>query len=335
MKVWMPAARAGSGTDVFTEYLAAGLRKRGVDVVVTWFSSRWQLAPMRIPYLTPPPGTTLIHINSWSGGTFSRFGIPVIATVHLVVHDALLMPYKNTAQKIFHRALVFRKELRALQGAAAVAAVSRYVANRVGELFPRVKPYVIHNGVDTSFFSPANDMGSNASAFRLLFVGNPTRRKGFDLFPGIMDELGEGYELYYTAGRNGKIQSDNRRARCLGRLAGADLLAAYRTADAVVLPSRCEGFGLAACEAMACGRPVVAANNSGHAEVIENGVSGFLCPTDDVRAFADAIQLLKINPALRRKIGVAARHRVEQMFSLEKMVDQYLRLYEQTVDTGR
>ncbi len=69
--------------------------------------------------------------------------------------------------------------------------------------------------------------------------------------------------------------------------------------DLFLLPSQQESFGLAALEAMACGVPVVASAVGGLPEVVEDGVSGFLRPLDDVRGMAEAVD----SPADRRRLS--------------------------------
>jgi glycosyltransferase involved in cell wall biosynthesis len=116
----------------------------------------------------------------------------------------------------------------------------------------------------------------------------------------------------------------------LGRITDdGELIKAYQQSDALLFPSRLEGFGYVALEAMACGKPVIAGANSALPEVVENGVTGLLCPTDDVHAFADACRRLAGDPEMVREYGEAARRRAEEVFSEDIIVPQYIRLYEQ------
>jgi len=94
-------------------------------------------------------------------------------------------------------------------------------------------------------------------------------------------------------------------------------------ADAFILPSAQESFGLAALEAMACEVPVVAARVGGLPEVIEDGVSGFLVPPEDVGAMARALALLAIDTDRRARMATAACRSAHERFSESRIVPLY------------
>jgi glycosyltransferase involved in cell wall biosynthesis len=96
------------------------------------------------------------------------------------------------------------------------------------------------------------------------------------------------------------------------------ILDAYRHADIVLFPTGLEGLPLAAAEAMACGTPVVATDCSSLPELIEDGVTGRLCPVDDVKAFAAAVSELAARPEHFLQMGTKAREAIEKQFSLKK-----------------
>jgi N-acetyl-alpha-D-glucosaminyl L-malate synthase BshA len=110
-----------------------------------------------------------------------------------------------------------------------------------------------------------------------------------------------------------------------------DLVAMLSSADLFLLPSAQESFGMAAMEAMACGTPVVAARVGGLPEVIEDGQTGFLCDEDDVMAMAERGIELLTDRALHERIAGAAAILVRQKFCEEKIVPQYLKLYEDVI----
>jgi glycosyltransferase involved in cell wall biosynthesis len=90
-------------------------------------------------------------------------------------------------------------------------------------------------------------------------------------------------------------------------------------ADVSVLPSRREGFAVAALEAMACELPIVAAEVNGMAEILEGGEEsgGIIVSPGDAGALAGALRHLLDDERLRRELGARARRQVEQRFSLE------------------
>ena len=154
-------------------------------------------------------------------------------------------------------------------------------------------------------------------------------RKGVDLLTPIMRELGGEFELQYTGG----VSADQDRPslpanmRDLGRLPVSQAAAAMQDADALLFPSRSEGFGLVAAEAMACGLPVVCMRGTALDELVEHGVTGMLCPRDDVFAHAVAVRRLAQDRQLHQSMRQAAREVALARFSGAAMVDAYVRLY--------
>lgn len=94
-------------------------------------------------------------------------------------------------------------------------------------------------------------------------------------------------------------------------------------ADAFILPSAQESFGLAALEAMACDVPVIASRVGGLPEVIVEGVTGFLLPADDVDGMARALALLATDPVRRTQMATAARQSAHERFSESRIVPLY------------
>jgi glycosyltransferase involved in cell wall biosynthesis len=122
-----------------------------------------------------------------------------------------------------------------------------------------------------------------------------------------------------------------------GRMSQTDVFRHLRLMDIVAMPSRVglEGFGLAAAEAMAMGRPIVASNADALAEVIgDNGDAGLLIAPGDVSALTAQICRLMVNPRERTRLGSAARARVEEKFSMKLFTERHLSLYEALCNPG-
>lgn len=111
----------------------------------------------------------------------------------------------------------------------------------------------------------------------------------------------------------------------------ADLAPYYARAAVVAVPSRREGYGMVAREAMAHGRAVVASDVGGLRDAIDDGVDGVLVPPRDVAALRAALEQLLGDPELRARLGAAARAKAEREWSREAMADALVRLYEETV----
>ncbi|HMP39206.1 MAG TPA: glycosyltransferase, partial [Roseiflexaceae bacterium] len=109
----------------------------------------------------------------------------------------------------------------------------------------------------------------------------------------------------------------------------------HAVSDMLVLPSTDhETFGIAACEAMGCGRPVVAAHTGGLPEVVRHGETGLLAAPADATALADAIGTLLGDAALRERMGTAAAEWVRAMFTWDRVVGRVLHSYETALATG-
>jgi glycosyltransferase involved in cell wall biosynthesis len=111
-----------------------------------------------------------------------------------------------------------------------------------------------------------------------------------------------------------------------------DVLAA---ADLFVLPSESEGLSHALLEAMAAGLPIVATDIPGNAVAIRDGVEGSLVRPRDSAALAAAIDKIFADPPRAAELGAAARHRAQECFSLERMVDAHLALFARLLGAGQ
>jgi glycosyltransferase involved in cell wall biosynthesis len=123
------------------------------------------------------------------------------------------------------------------------------------------------------------------------------------------------------------------RLRLLGVRDDVDRL--MRCADALVLASEAEGFGLCVAEAQASGLPVVAYPAGGVAEVIEHGVTGLLARQGDVDDLAGQLGLLLSEPMLAKEISLAARDRICAEGSLERQADAHARILRDLLAAGR
>jgi glycosyltransferase involved in cell wall biosynthesis len=114
------------------------------------------------------------------------------------------------------------------------------------------------------------------------------------------------------------------RIRIEGRLDDHDLARRYRGADAIVMTSRYEGFGLPALEAMTAGAPVIAFDNSSLAEIVGDG--GVLVPDGDVPAFTRELRALLSDDAIRGEVQSNALRRADQ-FSNERCAQEHADVY--------
>ena len=332
--IWFPTVRAGTGADVFTVRLAKGLQRRGVRTKITWLPHRAEYAPWSVPAARPPAWASVVHINTWLHPRFyARTGLPILATSHGCVHDPALAPYKSRVQAMYHHCWVRPIEQHSLATAAVVTAVSLYTACKVTEVFGRKDIDVIANWLPDDAFVRNRREAPN-DPFRLLYVGNWSSRKGSDLLPAIMGELGPEFELQFT-GVPPKHTRLPQNMVPLGWSSETSRVREWmRAADALMFPSRMEGMPLAVLEAMACGLPSIASDTSSLPELIVNGQSGLLCSVDDVHAFATAAQRLRDSPTEWEAMGKAAYARAKADHSENRALDYYVALYRSLRRTG-
>jgi glycosyltransferase involved in cell wall biosynthesis len=123
------------------------------------------------------------------------------------------------------------------------------------------------------------------------------------------------------------------RARVLseGFVAPSELGPWYEHAAVVAAPSRREGYGVVAREAMAWGRPVVATAVGGLRDAVDDGVTGLLVPPRDVDALRAALERLLGDAELRAALGAAARERAQREFSFDAAAEALVAIYEEAL----
>jgi len=164
---------------------------------------------------------------------------------------------------------------------------------------------------------------------RLLFVGRFDRQKGVDILLEALRELRDSTFAYLVGSavlNDGAALKLPDNVRTTGWLSAADLTAYYETADVLVAPSRWEGFGLTAVEAMRAGLPVIASRVGGLAEVVEHDVTGLLVEPNSSAALVSAIR--SIGTESLKSMGEAGRHRFVERFTLDRMHSQLTALYQ-------
>lgn len=328
MKIWFPTIRANSGSDVYTERLAYGLKKYGIDAKITWFPSYYEFLPELMRLHGIPQYIDVIHANSWNASVFISSGVPVVTTVHHLVHDLEYKPYRSAFQAAYHNLNVYLREKKAITKCDSVVSVSNYTGYVVKNIFGR-ESVVIPNWAGFGNSQPLESISRNIK-FTLLIVGNQGTRKGSDLLPELSIMLGTDYEIRVTGGLRSKTKDAQSYGNIvkLGRLDEANLIQEYQNADAVVSLSRYEGFGYSALEAMAFGKPFVGFDTSGLAEVVVNRETGFLVPLNDLRLMKEKLDLLRRDPALRNSMGTAGLLRAKLVFSEPASIQKYIQIYQ-------
>jgi len=277
--------------------------------------------------------------------------LPVVSRkmkVALTIHD--LLPFERE-----HRwyagngSLLYRLRWRWIlkritQGCDLIFTVSQFTKNRILSFFPSVsadKIVPIGNGASSLFFR--HDAQNSQEALEhyglrphqyILFSGGLQMRKGGDLVIRMVERLrarGLGFIMVVTGRRHDSqfmpfVEAATKRAgdsslRLLGYVPQEDLVPLLHHAFALVFPSRYEGFGLPAIEAMAAGCPVIYHAVTALPEVV--GDAGIPVTDYSEGAFLDAIQRLAEDPNKRDELIALGKNRAEQ-FSWESCVDRLL-----------
>jgi len=333
VKVAIKQIQGGAGIDIWAENLCRGIKSQGHQCTLDLQSALYQFFPFLVKIQKKDVGYDIIHGNSWNAFAY-KTAVPLVVTEHHIVHDLAYNPYRTLPQKIYHQ-WIYRCEIKSLRVADAVTCDCEYTRKKLEEIFGYFTSYVVYPGIDTTLFRPVDAKISEDNIPHdttiLFFAGNLSARKGADLLPAIMNRLGDEYTLLVASGqKQGSVQGCKNIIN-LGDLRLNQLVAVYNQCDIFLTPSRLEGFGLSVAEAMACEKPVVATNCSSLPELVVDGKGGFLCQMDNVEDFAQKIRYLGADEKLWRKMGAFNRKRVEEKFTIEKMTEGYLQLYQMLI----
>ena len=211
----------------------------------------------------------------------------------------------GTDVELARRAPRFARPL--VRRARLVIAASDFLAGAARGLGAR-EVRVVPNGLEIP-----EQTAEPESPPHVLFAGRLSTEKG------ILEFLEATEGLPRAVAGDGPLR--DRVPDSAGFVPHAELGAWYDRAAVVCVPSRREGYGVVAREAMAHGRPVVATRVGGLADAVEDGVTGVLVEPGDTAALRRAIETLLADEPLRRRLGAAGRRRAEEAYSCAATTD--------------
>ncbi|MCV7169793.1 glycosyltransferase family 4 protein [Mycobacterium manitobense] len=196
---------------------------------------------------------------------------------------------------------------------------------------------VIRNGIDAGLWPFASRRARNGAP-HLLFVGRLEYEKGIHdaiaalprirrAHPGTtLTIAGDGTQEQWLVeqARKHKVR---KATRFVGRLGHDDLVAMLHTADAAVLPSHYEPFGIVALEAAATGTPLVTTNVGGLGEAVIDGETGMSCAPRDVAGLAAAVVAVLDDPQAAQRHAIAARDRLTSDFDWHTVAADTAQVY--------
>lgn len=349
--------RLARGIERFTFNLANALVQDSVDIhLVTW---RWS-QPVEIDVLDPLvrvhfmptsryyPAKAVVPFYVWHllrqrydfvWVYFAGYG--EAEALNLVRLQPFGIVFHYPYAQVPHRYEEFRRSGLATR-ASQIVSVSQYVADGVREALGR-DSVVIHHGVDTERFRPEPEararvresLGLSPSAPLLVTAAALEERKGVQRVLRALSEvlqtcpdttylvLGDGPHRSTLEKLAHELNVDGH-VRFLG--AQTDVVPFLQAADVSLILARGEASSLAALESLACGVPVLAAQQPPFDELIESDY-GLLVDESDKIAVAAAINGLLGDPTLRKAMGQVGRRQVLQHHTWDQVADSYLRLF--------
>ncbi len=281
----------------------------------------------------------VVHAHDWLVAhpaiTLAQFyDVPIVSTIHATEAGRHSGWVSGAISRQVHAV-----ESWLVRDSDSLITCSASMRDEITELFGPglAETTVIRNGIDAARWQFAARRPRIGPA-ELLYVGRLEYEKGVhDLIaalprirrthPGTtLTVAGEGTQQDWLVEQTRKHKV-LKATRFVGHLHHDDLLAALHRADAAVLPSHYEPFGLAALEAAAAGTPLVTSNIGGLGEAVINGQTGMSCPPRDVAGLASAVRTVLDDPAAAQRRAHAARRRLTSDFDWQTVAKETAQLY--------
>ena len=195
-----------------------------------------------------------------------------------------------------------------------------------------------YNAEETSRLTKRSELGLKDGEIALISMGDLIERKNYAVAIRAIAEAKSERLHYYICGKGPELNNLKKLAADLGvgeqihflgfRTDVRELLGA---ADLFVFTTKQEGLPRSMMEAMASGLPCVASAIRGNVDLIENGVGGYLCPSNDVEGFAKAIAELAQNPELRQKMKENNLERIKE-FDVSVVEREIRAIYQEVLE---
>ncbi len=289
-----------------------------------------------------------VQCLGWGVLGMRALGLPVLSTVH--------HPLTVDRRASFARDASFREALgtatfypvgmqsRVARRLDRLLTSSRASAQRIARDF-RVDPArirMVGNGIDTQLFAPDPDVQRDPDEI-LCVARAADPNKGVATLIEALPHLPRSARLTLVDEAHAQNPALVRarqlgcadRLHVVGPLSVEALVARYRRAALLAVPSRYEGFGLPAAEAMACGTPVVASASGALPEVLETAGGGVLVPRDAPEALAAGIRRLLERPEQRAALGALGRKGVVAAYSWPRIAARTAAIYAEVAAARR
>jgi len=234
----------------------------------------------------------------------------------------------------------FRVTKFSIESSDRVTAVSRFLKERAEESFGITRPIeVVYNFVDPRVFAPRKRTSLRLVPPQTKVIMHASNFRAVKNIPAVIRIFAEVRKQVRSKLVMVGDGPEKAGAEHLARELGVDRDVLFLgnqdrmeellpLADIFLLPSSSESFGLVALEAMSAEVPVVASNVGGLPEVVEHGVTGFLHDPGHLAGFVASTLRLLTHDRLRRSMGRRGRRDARERFSVDDMVDRYIRVYD-------
>lgn len=283
-----------------------------------------------------------------------ELGLPIISLSHGTIIGEIRTRYMNVSSFKSMLKLIpdtgfalynfFFRQRDFVHGSDKVITVSNAVKQSlIEETFAiEDKFIVIHNGIDPQRILEKETQIEEAKyTFKMLYVGQVMKEKGADklvkLFEDsrfsdfVLEVVGEGPYLK-TLQEEIKEKGLEKNFIIRGKLPYDEVLNLLKSHDTniFILPTnRVEGFPMVLVEAMFAGLPVVAFDLGGVSDAIDEGSTGYIVSAGDLDTFKERILSLYNDPSTRVKMGVLAKGKARSLYTIEEMVNQYEKVFEE------
>jgi glycosyltransferase involved in cell wall biosynthesis len=233
-----------------------------------------------------------------------------------------------------------RKQVKEYAEADYIALSSQFaIRTFVDKGIPRDKILYSPYGVDTSSFKPSP---KNDDVFRIVFAGGLSLRKGVHYLLQAFTELAlPKSELLLVGHINDEIRPFLERyggpasgVRAIGSVPQTELQRHYSNSSVFVLDSVEDGFGMVIVQAMACGLPVIASENTGGPDIVRDGKDGFIIPIRDVPILKEKLKYFYDRPEERMEMGRSAAARASSGFTWEDYGERMIAEYDRILQKG-
>jgi starch synthase len=239
------------------------------------------------------------------------------ANVNISMEEAELQPsWKGTLNALANSQAKYALKDHELELADTVAVPSTFVKETL-EMYPGAPKRIVVNpfGVPAKIAEPRELTRAN-QPLRVLFVGSLTQRKGISYLFEAIEKAGKAVTLTIIGRKVGSSRLLDKYCathRWISSLPNGEILAEMRQHDVFVFPSLFEGMALVTGEALSQGLPVITTPNSGGADILRDGVDGWIVPIRDPEAITARLMQLHDDRALLKQMSDSAREQAEQL----------------------